>query len=58
MDAYNKYIFVVYTRISKYKDSYWIYITKGKTIDKKTERIIYFINVKSKGLRDILRSVL
>ena len=58
VDAYNKYIFVVCIYISKYKGSYWIYITNSKTIDKKTKRITYFINIKSKGLRDILRSIL
>jgi len=58
VDAYNKYIFVVCICISKYKDSYWIYVTKGEIIDKKTERIMHFIDIKSKGLQDILRSVL
>ena len=58
MDAYNKYIFIVYIYISKHKNSYRIYITNSKTIDKKTKRITYLINIKSKGLRDILRSVL
>ena len=58
VDIYNEYIFIIRIRISKRESSYWIYITNGKIIDRKTKRIIYFINVKSKGLRDILRSVL
>ena len=58
MDSYNKYIFIVCIRIGKYKGSYWIYVINGKIIDKKTKRITYFINVKSKGLQDILRSIL
>ena len=58
MDIYNEYIFIICIYISKHKNSYRIYITNGKIIDKKTKRIIHLINVKSKGLRDILRSVL
>ena len=58
MDTFDEYIFVVRTRIGKYEGSYWIYVTDGETIDKKTERTTHFIDVKSEGLRDILRSVL
>ena len=50
VDVYNEYIFVIYIYISKYKGSYWIYITNSKIIDKKTKCITHFINVKSKGL--------
>ena len=58
VDAYNEYIFVAYIHISKHENSYRIYITNGETINKKTKRTIYLIDVKSKGLRDILRSIL
>jgi len=58
VDVYNKYIFIICIRISKHENSYWIYIINGETIDKKTKRITHFINVKSKSLQDILRSIL
>ena len=58
MDAYNKYIFIIYIHISKHENSYQIYITNSKITDKKTKYIIYLINIKSKGLQDILRSIL
>lgn len=35
-----------------------IFVTDDKTLDKKTENPIYFIDLKSEALRDILRTVL
>ena len=58
MDAYNKYIFVVCICIDKHENSYRIYVTNGKTTDKKTKRMTHLVDVKSEGLQDILRSVL
>ena len=58
MDIYDECIFVVRIRIGKREGNYQIYVTNGETIDKKTERTAHFIDVKSEGLRDILRSVL
>ena len=58
MDAYDEYIFVVRIRIGKHENSYRIYVTNGETTDKKTKRTTHLVDVKSEGLRDILRSVL
>ena len=58
MDAYNEYIFVVCIHIGKHENSYRIYVINGEIIDKKTKRMTHFIDVKSKGLQNILRSVL
>lgn len=35
-----------------------IFVTDEETLDKKTEEPIYFIDLKSEALRDILRTVL
>ncbi|OCL12971.1 P-loop containing nucleoside triphosphate hydrolase protein [Glonium stellatum] len=58
-NATSKYKIVESSTVPSEVDAYdeYIFVVRIR-IDKKTERITHFIDVKSKGLRDILRSVL
>ena len=53
----DQYIFVVRTRIGEYRSlDYGLYC--NSFADKKTEKSTHYIDIKSEGLRDVLRPVL
>jgi len=54
----DEYIFIVRARIGKQSSILSIFNAKEDTLDRNTRDLAFFINVKSKGLADILRTVL
>lgn len=57
MNELNEYVFVARARIDKYIDMSKK-LDRWETLDKKTSNSMFYIDIKSKKLRDILRTVL
>jgi hypothetical protein len=52
-------VFILRTRVSKYKYFYTFYsCTNSNSLNKETKEPIFYVNVKSEELRDILKEIL
>ncbi len=58
MSDLDEYVFIVRTRIGEQSSILSVFNAKEDTLDRNTRDLAFFINVKSKGLADILRTVL
>lgn len=54
----DQYVFVVRQRISEYASAFAQSSSNNYGLDKKTLEPTYYVDIKSEGLRDILRTVL
>jgi hypothetical protein len=52
-------VFILRTQVDKYKYFYTFYFcTNNNSLNKETKELIFYVNIKSEELRDILKEVL